>query len=203
MSLIILHSSRLPVIRIARIAGQYAKPRSSPTELLAGTNTTVLSFRGDNVNGYEVTDRNPDPERLLGYVYCLDQTHIRAYFHSTATLNYIRTLLASGFADLNRPLEWSFSHVRSPELQRAFTTVIESLQDSLEFMQVATGAAGGTARGGTSTVDFYTRLVSVPTPLTLQPRSSSIRIRRSLHPVYANRGTSGSVAIHISAPRWG
>ncbi|ORX40928.1 DAHP synthetase [Kockovaella imperatae] len=143
MSLIILHGSRLPVVRIMRIAGQYAKPRSKPTEMIDGEE--VLSFRGDNVNGYEPTDRNPDPERLLG-----------AYFHSTATLNYIRTLLLSGFANLHKPLDWSFSHVRSPELQKAFSGVIESLQDSLDFMRVATGGDGGTARGGTETVDLYT-----------------------------------------------
>lgn len=69
MSLIILHGSRLPVIRIARIAGQYAKPRSKPTEMVEmadGSQKEVLSFRGDNVNGFEVEDRKPDPERLLG-----------------------------------------------------------------------------------------------------------------------------------------
>ena len=68
MSLIILHASRLPVIRIMRIAGQYAKPRSKPTEIVDLPNgpQEVLSFRGDNVNGYDATDRQPDPDRLLG-----------------------------------------------------------------------------------------------------------------------------------------
>ncbi|KAI5449875.1 hypothetical protein NCC49_003991 [Naganishia albida] len=155
MSLIILHGSRLPVIRIARIAGQYAKPRSKPTEVVdypaEGGKTVkkeVMSFRGDNVNGFEVTDRRPDPDRLLS-----------AYFHSAATLNYIRALLSSGFADLNTPRQWSFSHVRSPALQSAFEEVIDSLMDSLDFMRVAAGGAGkgeGAARGGTETVDFYT-----------------------------------------------
>jgi 3-deoxy-7-phosphoheptulonate synthase len=83
MSLIILHGSRLPVVRIARIAGQYAKPRSKPTEMVdmevteTGSNgdqitktekKEILSFRGDNVNGYDATDRQPDPDRLLGCV---------------------------------------------------------------------------------------------------------------------------------------
>lgn len=85
-----------------------------------------------------------------------DSIH-RAYFHSTATLNYIRTLLASGFADLHKPLDWSFSNVRSPELQQAFSGVIGDLQDSIEFMKVATGKSGGSARGGLETVDIYTR----------------------------------------------
>lgn len=86
-------------------------------------------------------------------------TVIRAYFHSTATLNYIRTLLTSGFADLHKPLDWSFSNVRSPELQEAFAGVIDSLQDSIDFMKVATGKSGGQARGGLETVDIYTRCV--------------------------------------------
>ena len=81
----------------------------------------------------------------------------RAYFHSTATLNYIRTLLGSGFADLHKPLDWSFSHVRSPETAAAFQGVIDSLSDSLDFMRVATGGdRGGRVRGGTETVEVYT-----------------------------------------------
>lgn len=158
MSLIILHGSRLPVIRIARIAGQYAKPRSKPTEVvdypiggkdgekIGMEKKEVLSFRGDNVNGFDVEDRKPDPERLLG-----------AYFHSASTLNYIRSLLSSGFADLHQPRAWSFSHVRSGGLQKAFEEVIERLMDSLDFMRAATGGVGGGGgRGGTETVDFYT-----------------------------------------------
>ena len=164
MSLIILHGSRLPVVRIMRIAGQYAKPRSKPTEIVDGKE--VLSFRGDNVNGYDVDDREPDPQRLLG-----------AYFHSTATLNFIRTLLSSGFADLHKPLEWSFSHVRSPELQQAFSSVIDSLKDSLDFMKVATGGAGGSDRGGSKTVDLFTShealLLEYEEALTRQSVTSS------------------------------
>lgn len=56
----------MPVVRIARMAGQYAKPRSKPTEMHEGKE--ILSYRGDNVNGYDPADRTPDPERLLGYV---------------------------------------------------------------------------------------------------------------------------------------
>lgn len=72
MSLIIIHGSRLPVVRIMRVAGQYAKPRSKPTEMvdMPGPNgiekKEIISFRGDNVNGYDPNDRQPDPERLLG-----------------------------------------------------------------------------------------------------------------------------------------
>lgn len=153
MSLILLNGAHLPIVRIMRIAGQYAKPRSKPTEMVDVPDNQgrvekkeVLSFRGDNVNGYDVASRAPDPERLIA-----------AYFHSAATLNYIRTLLSSGFADLHKPLEWSFSYVRNPELQQQFMDVVENLQDRLEFMKIATGGAGGSERGGTQTVNIFTR----------------------------------------------
>ena len=64
MSLVLIWGSRMPVVRIARMAGQYAKPRSKATEMHEGQE--ILSYRGDNVNGYDPSDRNPDPERLLG-----------------------------------------------------------------------------------------------------------------------------------------
>ena len=122
---------------------------------------------------------SPTPNGSWGASGCQISIKFRAYFHSTATLNYIRTLLSSGFADLHRPLEWSFSHVRSPELQTAFTAVIESLQDSLDFMKIATGSAGGTARGGTETVDFYTRYaLLVRRPLKTVTRLSCSSMRK-------------------------
>ncbi|RSH86952.1 hypothetical protein EHS25_003439 [Saitozyma podzolica] len=173
MSLIILHGSRLPVVRIMRIAGQYAKPRSKPTEVVEmdarGPNgevikekKEVLSFRGDNVNGYEVEERMPDPERLLGRPVqeCkvqegkvqVDEGLLPLHRH--AQLHPHPAPL--GLCEHAQTLEWSFSHVRSPELQKAFAGVIESLQDSLDFMRVATGGVGGNERGGSETVDLYT-----------------------------------------------
>ncbi|KAG1858821.1 DAHP synthetase [Suillus subluteus] len=114
-SLILIWGGRLPVVRIGRIAGQYAKPRSSRTETI--DNREVLSFRLDP------NDRTPDPERLLS-----------AYFHSTATLNYVRGLLTSGFASLHHPRDWSLSHVRSPALRSEFEKITRDLSDALDFI---------------------------------------------------------------------
>ncbi|KAJ3508996.1 hypothetical protein NLJ89_g5452 [Agrocybe chaxingu] len=138
-------------VRIGRIAGQYAKPRSSSYETIAGKQ--VLSFRGDNVNGLDQNERTPDPERLL-----------RAYFHSTTTLNYLRGLLTSGFASLHHPRDWSLSHVRSPSLRREFETIVEGLSDALDFTRTIGADAGpssvayeqGGGRGTLGEVDFYT-----------------------------------------------
>ncbi|KIY50015.1 DAHP synthetase [Fistulina hepatica ATCC 64428] len=148
-SLVLLWGSRKPVIRVGRIAGQYAKPRSSSTEKIG--DREVLSFRGDNVNGLDPDDRTPDPERLLS-----------AYFYSATTLNHVRALLSSGFASLqhHRPRDWSLNHVRSPALKKEFNRVIDGLSDALDFSR-AIGVGGsryeeGGARNAIEDVDFYT-----------------------------------------------
>ncbi|KAF8339911.1 DAHP synthetase [Cantharellus anzutake] len=147
-SLILIWGARLPIVRIGRIAGQYAKPRSSSTETVDGKE--ILSFRGDNVNEISPDHRTPDPDRLLS-----------AYFHSTTTLNYIRSLLASGFASLNHPSDWSLSHVRSPALRAEFERISEGLADALDFSKTIGAEAessfeSGGRRGVLGEVDFYT-----------------------------------------------
>ncbi|SJL18136.1 related to phospho-2-dehydro-3-deoxyheptonate aldolase, class II [Armillaria ostoyae] len=147
-SLILIWGARLPVVRIGRIAGQYAKPRSSPTETINGK--LVTSFRGDNVNGLDTNDRTPDPQRLLS-----------AYFHSTATLNHVRGLLTSGFASLHHPRDWSFNHVRSPELRKEFEFIVDGLSDALDFSRTIGAERSapfeqGGGRGTVGEVDFYT-----------------------------------------------
>ncbi|KAJ3216495.1 hypothetical protein HDU67_009362 [Dinochytrium kinnereticum] len=127
MSLILVWGGRTSVVRIGRMAGQYAKPRSKPMEVVDGKE--YFAFRGDNVNGNDLKDRKPDPERLTG-----------AYFHSAATINYVRTLLAGGFADLHHPdswnLEgWDLAHVRSPQIRMEYQTILDRLHDALDFMR--------------------------------------------------------------------
>ncbi|KAN0074546.1 DAHP synthetase [Tylopilus felleus] len=150
-SLILIWGARLPVVRVGRIAGQYAKPRSSDKERIG--DKEVLSFRGDNVNGLDPNDRTPDPQRLLS-----------AYFHSTTTLNYVRGLLSSGFASLHHPREWSLSHVRSPSLRVEFEKITGGLSDALDFSRTIGVDSGkdsvpferGGGRGVLGEVDFYT-----------------------------------------------
>lgn len=121
----------------------------------------LLSFAcpssGDNINGFDASDRAPDPERLLGCVAVLfamagsspDRPCLyhSAYFHSATTLNYIRALLASSFASLSAPRTWSFSHVRSPVLQREFEDVVERLSDALDFMETIGAPLPASAEG--------------------------------------------------------
>ncbi|EJC97863.1 DAHP synthetase [Fomitiporia mediterranea MF3/22] len=152
-SLILIWGARVPVVRIGRIAGQYAKPRSSDTEIVDGKE--VLSFRGDNINSLDPSTRTPDPDRLLS-----------AYFHSTATLNCVRSLLQSGFASLqeHHPRDWSLAHVRSPTLRKEFERIAEGLADALDFSSTIGATSGrealsfeqGGGRGVLGEVDFYT-----------------------------------------------
>jgi len=122
MSLVLIYGAHLPVVRIARMAGQYAKPRSSPTEVVDGK--TIPSFRGDILNGYQTESRDIDPDRL-----------VLAYFHSAATLNYVRAQIASGIADLRRPFDWNLGHVEDPTMQAKYMKIVESISESLRFMR--------------------------------------------------------------------
>ena len=139
MSLVLIWGGNKPVVRIARMAGQYAKPRSSPMETIDGKQ--IPSFRGDILNGYHPEHRAIDPDRL-----------VQAYFHSAATLNFVRAQLSSGIADLHNPLDWGLGHVRDPELQIKYTNIVESITESLRFMRTI----GADTSGQLQTVDLYT-----------------------------------------------
>ncbi|KAF2003920.1 phospho-2-dehydro-3-deoxyheptonate aldolase [Amniculicola lignicola CBS 123094] len=139
MSLVLIWGSNKPVIRIGRMAGQYAKPRSSPTEIVDGKE--IPSFRGDILNGFETDARRVDPERLVS-----------AYFHSATTLNYVRGQLASGIADLHNPLDWGLGHVRDKDLQCKYQEIVHSISDSLRFMKTV----GADTAGQLHTVDLFT-----------------------------------------------
>lgn len=140
MSLVLIWGANKPVLRIARMAGQFAKPRSSPTEIHEGKE--IPSFRGDNINGYDPADRTPDPQRL-----------VNAYFHSASTLNYMRASLSSGIADLHSPLDWGLGHVRDVGIKAKYQRIVESITESLRFMRTV---GADTTAHGLETVDLYT-----------------------------------------------
>ncbi|KAF8422514.1 DAHP synthetase [Tirmania nivea] len=139
MSLVLVWGARIPVVRIARMAGQFAKPRSSLTEVVDGRE--IPSFRGDNINGYLPHEREPDPGRLVS-----------SYFHSAATLNYLRSQLSSGFADLHHPFSWTLSHVQSDHIRLEYQSIVNSITDALSFMHTI----GADTSPSINTADFYT-----------------------------------------------
>jgi 3-deoxy-7-phosphoheptulonate synthase len=141
MSLALVHGLQMPVVRIGRFAGQYAKPRSSDTETRDGV--TLPSYRGDLVNSYEFNERArmPDPGRLL-----------QAHACSAMTMNFVRSLADGGFADVHHTEYWDLSWVEHSPLADEFHKLTESLGQSLRFMETITGRDVGTLRR----VDFYT-----------------------------------------------
>ncbi|KAI1642651.1 DAHP synthetase [Daldinia loculata] len=143
MSLVLIWGADKRVVRIGRMAGQYAKPRSSPTEKVVdenGETKEVPSFRGDILNGYHLEERDLDPQRL-----------VKAYHHSAATLNYVRAAIAAGIADLHRPLNWTLGHVKDPQLKAKYTEAVRFLQDMLRFMHTI----GADRSPKLDTVDLY------------------------------------------------
>ena len=141
MSLALIHGLQMPVVRVGRFAGQYAKPRSSDTETRDGV--TLPSYRGDLVNDVAFTPeaRIPDPERLL-----------KAHAYSAMTMNFVRSLVDGGFADVHHTEYWDLSWVEHSPLAAEFHQITESLGQSLRFMETITGRDVGTLRR----VDFYT-----------------------------------------------
>jgi 3-deoxy-7-phosphoheptulonate synthase len=141
MSLALIHGLQLPVVRVGRFAGQYAKPRSSDTETRDGV--TLPSYRGDLVNGVDFTAeaRLPDPERLL-----------KAHAYSAMTMNFVRSLVDGGFADVHHTEYWDLSWVEHSPLAAEFHQITQSLGKSLRFMETITGRDIGSLRR----VDFFT-----------------------------------------------
>ncbi len=145
MSLVLIHAGHKPVLRIARMAGQYAKPRSSPTETRDGV--TLPSYFGDLVNRPEFTAeaRRADPALLL-----------RGYQHAALTLNFVRTLAVGGFADLHHPEVWDLSFFERAdlptELREQYQRTTDQLSEALRFME----ALGESTVEQLTRVEFYT-----------------------------------------------
>jgi 3-deoxy-7-phosphoheptulonate synthase len=150
MSLVLVHGSMRPVVRIGRFAGQYAKPRSKAMETRTselGEEIALPSYYGDLVNRAEFTPgaRIADPRLLL-----------EAYQHSALTLNFIRSLSAGGFADLHHPEQWDLSFFEQAdlagELREEYQRTTERLSEALRFME----ALGETTIEELSRVTFFT-----------------------------------------------
>ncbi len=141
MSLVLICGSKKRIVRVGRIAGQYAKPRSADMEKRG--DIELPSYRGDIVNrsGFTPAERRPDPQLML-----------RAYERSSLTINYIRALSEGGFADLHHPENWDLEFVRNTPGSRRYQQLLESLSDSIRFMEaVSAGELTQLTR-----VDFFT-----------------------------------------------
>jgi 3-deoxy-7-phosphoheptulonate synthase len=143
MAVVLTYAGAMPVVKVGRIAGQFAKPRSEPTETREGV--TLPSYRGDNINGidFDEASRQPDPNRL-----------IQAYGQSAATLNLLRAFATGGYADLHNVHRWLLGFVADSASGERYRALAERISDALEFMQ----ACGVTPEvvPQLRTTDFYT-----------------------------------------------
>ncbi len=124
MAVVLTYAAALPVVKVGRIAGQFAKPRSSPTEKKDGKE--LPSYRGDIINGVEFSEtaRRPDPARL-----------IEAYRHSAATLNLLRAFVHGGYANLANVRQWTLGFVKDSPQSHHYEELADRISEALGFMQ--------------------------------------------------------------------
>lgn len=143
MAVVLTYSAGVPVVKVGRIAGQFAKPRSSSTETIDGVE--LPAFRGHIVNdiGFDEASRTPDPDRLL-----------RAYHQSASTLNLLRAFTKGGFADLARVHQWNQDFVRASKEGNRYEAIANEIERALRFMHAC--GLTSTNNPGLHEVDFYT-----------------------------------------------
>jgi 3-deoxy-7-phosphoheptulonate synthase len=142
MAVVLTFGAKVPVIKVGRMAGQFAKPRSAPTEVIGGVE--YPSYRGDIINGFEATmeARRPDPARML-----------QAYTQAAASLNLLRAFSTGGYADIQRVHSWTLGFADQDKAER-YRAISDRISDALDFMAAA-GVDGSNVHQ-LSTVEFYT-----------------------------------------------
>ena len=142
MAMVLTYAAKVPVVKVGRMAGQFAKPRSAPTETVGGTE--LPSYRGDIIKALDFTPeaRIPDPERML-----------QAYLQSAATLNLLRAFSTGGFADVHKVHAWTLGFTDAPEAER-YREMANRISDTLDFLSAA-GIKSEQSHAMES-VDFYT-----------------------------------------------
>lgn len=139
MAAVLQYGASMPVIKVGRMAGQFAKPRSNDQERRG--EISLPAYRGDAVNDLEFTEaaRRPDPERLL-----------RVYHTSSATLNLVRAFTHGGFADLRKVHEWNKGFIKDSKIGPRYEAMAKEIGRALDFMKSA-----GIDHDAIKTVDFY------------------------------------------------
>ena len=142
MAMVLTYGAKVPVVKVGRMAGQFAKPRSAPTEVVDGVE--LPSYRGDIINDLAFTEasRVPDPSRML-----------QAYTQAAATLNLLRAFSTGGYADVNQVHAWTLGFTES-EKAEAYREMANRITDTLDFMKAA--GVNNDAAHTLQTVEFYT-----------------------------------------------
>lgn len=124
MAIVLTYAGSCPIVKVGRMAGQFAKPRSSDTEIVNGV--SLPSYRGDIINGFEFNElaRVPDPKRME-----------QAYHQAASTMNLLRAFSQGGLADLKQVHKWNLGFVKRAEINQKFADLAQNLTQTLDFMQ--------------------------------------------------------------------
>ncbi len=192
MAVVMTYAGGFPVVKVGRIAGQFAKPRSSPTEVKGGV--TLASYRGDIINGPDFTEeaREPDPKRQL-----------EAYRQSAATLNLLRAFAVGGYADLERVHQWMLGFVKGSPQAARYEELAGRITETLAFMKACGITSENTpALQGTS---FYTShealLLGYEHALTRQDSTSGDWYATSGHMIWIGDRTRQPDHAHVEYAR--
>ncbi len=191
MAMVLTFGAKVPVVKIGRVAGQMAKPRSAPTEVRDGVE--LPSYRGDIVNGFDFTPeaRIPDPQRML-----------QAYTQAAASLNLLRAFSTGGFADVHRVHAWTLGFTDHEDAER-YRDMANRISDTLDFMTAA--GIGPAAEHEMSTVDFYTShealLLEYEEALTRVDSTSGATIAGSGHMIWIGDRTRQPDGAHVEFAR--
>ena len=188
MAVVLTYGASVPVVKVGRIAGQFAKPRSSPVEVRDGVE--LPSYRGDAVNGLEPTlaARTPDPRRLL-----------TAYHQSASTLNLLRAFATGGFADLRQVHAWNQDFVRRSSAGQRYEALADAIERALAFMR-----ACGIDLGSMPTaqeVELYAShealLLDYESPLVRKEQATGEYVATSAHMLWIGERTRSLDGAHV------
>jgi len=192
MSIVLTYAAACPIIKVGRVAGQFAKPRSSDWEFKDGIKLT--SFRGDIINGIEFTEqsREPDPNRML-----------RAYTQSAASLNLLRALAKGGFADLREVQQWNLNFIKNTPQSDRYQNLASRITETLDFM-AACGLTSETTPQIRETEIFTSHealLLPFEEALTRQDETDKLWYDFSAHMVWIGDRTRQLDGAHIEFVR--
>ncbi|MDF1733029.1 MAG: 3-deoxy-7-phosphoheptulonate synthase class II [Minwuia sp.] len=192
MAVVLTYGAQLPVVKVGRLAGQFAKPRSSPTEVVNGVELPI--YRGDIINAIEEDPiaRQPNPDRML-----------RAYAQSASTLNLVRAFAQGGFADLNRVHQWNMGFVADSPAGERYQEMADRIADALAFMEACGISADSSPSVGQ--VDFYTShealLLRYEEALTRMDSTTGTWIDTSAHMLWIGDRTRDPDEAHVEFMR--
>jgi 3-deoxy-7-phosphoheptulonate synthase len=191
MAVVLTYGAKVPVVKVGRMAGQFAKPRSAPTETVEGVE--LPSYRGDIVNEIDFTPeaRAPKPEKML-----------QAYTQAAASLNLLRAFSTGGFADIHRVHAWTTGFAAEDKAQ-AYRDVSNRIADALDFMQAAGLDADNIE--ALASVDFYTShealLLEYEEALCRVDSTSGLPVAGSGHMIWIGDRTRQPGGAHVEFAR--